>query len=147
MIHSFLLFFFICNYVESKRRKSESAAGQVRVPRYAHASPWPTARHTASNAGPLAASDAPKPAPITTTLELKEYDLKPQHETPGFGISVHPKPETALPPAAALESTALAQAMSGLWDVEADLASPPRGHEEAISSQGDHSMGPMGRYV
>ncbi|KAK4041263.1 hypothetical protein C8A01DRAFT_34676 [Parachaetomium inaequale] len=150
VIHSFLLFFFICNYVESKRGKSGSAAGQVRVPQYAHASPWPTARHTASNTAPLAASDAPKPALITTTVELKEFYPKAHHETHGFGISLHPKPATESPPAAALESTALAQAMSGLWDVEAaspHQANPPSGHEAAISSQGDHSMGPMGRYV
>ncbi|KAH6850459.1 hypothetical protein B0I37DRAFT_114631 [Chaetomium sp. MPI-CAGE-AT-0009] len=120
VIHSFLLFFFICNYVESIRRSSTPAmTGETMVPRYAeNSTPWPTAGYTASNTGPLATSEPLKSVPITPMLELRDSYPKPYHKTHGFGRSSQPGPATELPPAAVLEGAALAQAMSGVWDFE-----------------------------
>ncbi|KAL2175200.1 uncharacterized protein P884DRAFT_248360 [Thermothelomyces heterothallicus CBS 202.75] len=115
VIHSFLLFFFICNYVEESRRRSGVAHSQG-MPRYtSNPSPWPTAGYTASDTGPPATPRASKCAFDTTALESREPCAKPPDETAEFAVSPEPRPSATLPPAAALETAALAQAMSGLW--------------------------------
>jgi hypothetical protein len=121
VIHSFLLFFFICNYVESIKMRSATPAttGPGILPQYAqHSVPWPAAEYTASNKGPQLTSEAIKSVPVTTTLELRDSYQKPYYRTQVFDIPSQPGPATRLPPAAVLEGAALAQAMSGLWDVE-----------------------------
>lgn len=152
VIHSFLLFFFICNYVDSTRRKPEAAAGRSALPRYGQdATRWPGARHSANRAGLLTTRRALKHGQITTTMEMEEFDPKPHHyEERGSGIALHPKPTTGLPPAATYEGAALAQAMSGLWDVDGESPSqlrPPRRYEEAVDFEADQKSPSMGRYM
>ncbi|KAK3297145.1 uncharacterized protein B0H64DRAFT_119154 [Chaetomium fimeti] len=149
VIHSFLLFFFICNYVESIRGRTAAAStGQTMVPQYAqNAGPWPYATYTASNKGPLATSELLKPSPLTSTLEMRDSYPKPCYGTPGFGVASQPGPATQLPPAAVLEGAAIAQAMSGLWDVE---TKPP--HQVGWSGSGEktvssHAVQSIGGYI
>ncbi|KAL2195158.1 hypothetical protein P885DRAFT_41370 [Corynascus similis CBS 632.67] len=144
VVHSFLLFFFICNYVENTRKKPRAAEDQG-MPRYSgNASPWPTAGYTAGYIEPLAVTGLSKSAPITTTLELRKPYAKPVHGTTESGILLRPMPATGLPSAAALETTALAQAMSGLWGVEVEFphqAKQPLKDEKAASGTEGYMMG------
>ncbi|EAQ86163.1 hypothetical protein CHGG_07416 [Chaetomium globosum CBS 148.51] len=147
VIHSFLLFFFICHYVESVRNRSTTPAttGPGVVPQYAENSgPWPSAEYTASNTGPHATPEALKALPITSTLELRDSYQKPHYKTQVIDVPSQPGPATGLPPAAVLEGTALAQAMSGLWDVEAKSPHQTRwsgSDEKTVSGNAVQSVG------
>jgi hypothetical protein len=151
VIHSFLLFFFICTYVDSTRRKSTAAAGRSAMPQYAHnATLRPGARHTADRAGPLTTRGPPRLGQITATVEMEEFQPKPHNEGRESGIPLHPKPTMVLAPAAAFENAGLAQAMSGLWDFDGESpsqASPSRRYEEVINFDVDEKPPRMDRYM
>lgn len=151
MIHSFLLFFFVCSYADSKRRKSRQTVGQL-TPQYAHmAALWRDGRHSTDKAEPPATPPALKLGHITATVELQEFDQKPCRESPGFGISVHKTTSPERPPEVTLENAMLAQAMSGLWDLGAESpyyhARPPLIDEEAISSEVCQKPATTGQYL
>lgn len=150
MIHSFLLFFFVCSYADSKRRKSKEAVVQL-TPQYAYmAALWRDGRHSTDKAEPPTTPPGLKLGHITTTVELQEFGQKPHYESPQFGISVHQTASPEQPPPVDLESAMLAQAMSGLWDVGAESpyhARPPRIHGEATSSEVGQTPATMGQYL
>jgi hypothetical protein len=126
VIHSFLLFFFICNYVENARRGGDPAKGASATPRYADGPiAWPYARQAGS---PFTAQGDFKPGRMTNTtmLELKEIDPTPRHEEPELRSSFHPKRPLQPPSPAVPESAALAQAMSGFWFAEDESPSHAR---------------------
>ena len=150
MIHSFLLFFFICNYVESIRMRSATPAttGPDILPQYAQNSvPWPAAEYAASNKGPQITSEAIKSMPITTTLELRDSYQKPYYRTQVFDVPSQPGPATGLPPAAVLEGAALAQAMSGLWDVEPKSPHQTRWSGSDEKTLNGNTVQSIGRYI
>ncbi|KAK4119189.1 hypothetical protein N657DRAFT_582198 [Parathielavia appendiculata] len=135
VIQSFLLFFFICNYVDGARKRSRAVAGGLRTPPYANiTAPRPDIRESAAAAGPpLAFPERLKLGKITTTITLEEFDPEPSQRRPASGSSLHHKS-----PAAALECSTLALAMSGLWDERPfHQASPLQRHGEADSAKAD----------
>jgi hypothetical protein len=148
VIHSFLLFFFICSYADSKRRKSRQAAGQL-TPQYAHmAALWRDDRHTTGEAEPPATPLPLKLGHITATVELQEFDHEPRYGPPEIEISLHQTTSPERPPAVVLENAMLAQATSGLWDLGAESpyhARPPRIYEQTISSEVGHKPTTMGQ--
>src|SRR5690606_18814205 len=81
VIHSFLLFFFICNYVDSTRRKSRAAADRSAMPRYArNVTPRPDARQATVRAGLLTTHRPPRLGQVTTTVEMEEFRPRPHDE-------------------------------------------------------------------
>ncbi|KAK4100202.1 hypothetical protein N658DRAFT_428391 [Parathielavia hyrcaniae] len=118
IIQSFLLFFFICSYVDNARRRSKAMAGGLTTPRYANVTaPRPETRESAATAGPpLAMLEPLNLGKLTTTITLEELDPYPSQRRPAAGTYSHHEASIQTPPAAALESSALALAMSGLWD-------------------------------
>lgn len=92
MIHSFLLFFFICNYMESAQTKSRPADAPLAATGYAHiAASWPQPALPTHKAAPSPSPEPPlKYGPVSTTMELNPFDTKtPRHEVqPGYVISL-----------------------------------------------------------
>ncbi|KAK4148320.1 uncharacterized protein C8A04DRAFT_24129 [Dichotomopilus funicola] len=121
VIHSFLLFFFVCNYVEQLRTKStKPAASQFPVPQYAPgAAPWssPLSATTTLHRAPTG-HESTKFGPSPITMELRNSPSALRREPPAFGLSVQPQPAPAVALSAVIESSVIAQAMSGVWDAE-----------------------------
>lgn len=121
VIHSFLLFFFVCNYVEQLRTKStKTAAGQFPVPQYAHgAAPWSSPLSaTASLHRTPTGLESTKFGPNSISVELRNSPSAMRRGPPPFGLSVQPQPTPAVALSSVIESTVIAQAMSGVWDAE-----------------------------
>ncbi len=143
MIHSFLLFFFICSYADGNRRKSTPPAGHL-TPQYAHIDTlWTGARPFTDKAQPLATPRSLQLGHNTTVVELHELDATPSHEPLAFGLSLH-QPTTATE-----ENLMLAQAMVGLWDVgaESPYLRPLHQYGESVSRQVDQKPVVMGQYI
>ncbi|KAL2131844.1 hypothetical protein VTI74DRAFT_4558 [Chaetomium olivicolor] len=89
VIHSFLLFFYICNYVENTKRKPRARHRNLQrrhnAPHAFADNLWPDPRQET----PLEPPKALKLAQITTSLELKSIDPRPSHEPPEFHSSWH----------------------------------------------------------
>ncbi|KAL2268924.1 hypothetical protein VTJ83DRAFT_3770 [Remersonia thermophila] len=128
VIHSFLLFFFVCNFVENKRRQLQPrVTHRAVVPHYAQAARYgPHAGLSGEGIQPPAARDALKRGPMMTAIEMDEFRVSRQHHH-GFGTVSPPLATPAIhetttanslaADAGASERAAVAQAMSGLWDV------------------------------
>ena len=144
VIHSFLLFFFICNCADGNRRKSTPPAGHL-TPQYAHIDTlWTGARHFTDKAPPLATPGPLQPGRFGTVVELHELDATPSPEPLEFGLSLH-RPTTATG-----ENSMLAQAMVGMWDVGAESPyhlRPLHQYGEAIVREVDQKPAAMGQYI
>ncbi|KAL1837401.1 hypothetical protein VTJ49DRAFT_3925 [Mycothermus thermophilus] len=149
VIHSFLLFFFVCNYVETKRRQLQPlVTHRAVVPRFAHAARYgPHARFSGEGIHPPAAHDVFKQGQVTTTIEMDELRVPRRHHhgsgtlslplaTPGIHETATANSLAA--DAGTSERAALAQAMSGLWDVGGESSyqhgSPRVGDDEEESA-------------
>ncbi|KAK3906395.1 hypothetical protein C8A05DRAFT_29755 [Staphylotrichum tortipilum] len=152
VIHSFILFFYICSYADKAWRKSRATAGGLTTPYVQPGTPWPATGNSAvDKSEPMAT-----PVPLNlnhggTTVELHEFTPQPGHIPSSFGASwQQPAAAPERPPPAALETALFAQAISGLWGVEegsSPQARPPRGYGAAVSSAADHQPATMGRYM
>ncbi len=142
VIHSFLLFFFICSYADGNRRKSRPPAGHL-APQYPHTNPlWTGARHFTDKAQPLVTPVPLTPGQTTTVVELHQLDERPSPR-PLFGLSLH-QPTTTTE-----EHLMLARAMVGLWDegAESPYLRPLHQYGEAVSRQVDQKSPAMGQYI
>ena len=150
MIHSFLVFFFVCNYAENSRRKSTPAAGHL-TPQYGHIDMlWTNAGRAGDKAEPPA-TPVPFKFGHLTAVELHELDATPTREPPEFGISLCQTTTAAEGrPTVPLEHAMLAGAMVGLWDQGAESryhGRPPPRHGEPDSSEVDQIPASQGHYV
>lgn len=127
VLHSFLLFFFICNFVEGKRRHRRPLVRyRAAVPRYAHAARYYSARSPGEAVPPPAAHYGFKQGQVTTPVEMNQLGMAQQRQ-PGLGALSLPLPSPVAHDTAtansvvadpgASERAAFAQAMSGLWDM------------------------------